>query len=672
MSGMREQDPEEKTCLNELEAEAAEEALKHGKIIEQLRYWFSGERLEMQAVGLCFLTLIGGWLLGKYEYGLLSVVCYVVAYLTGGWFGTLAAWESIRERRVDIDLLMILAAVGALVVGAPFEGAMLLFLFSFSNVLQGFAMGKTRNAIRSLARMRPKQARVLRNGEPVLVDIGEVCVGDSILIRPGDMIPLDSTVIQGESSVDQSSLTGESIPCYKHTGDLIFAGSINLQGSLTAHVDKPEKDSTLARMMQMVESAQSEKAQTQRFLEAYEEKYALGVIMLTVVLMGALPFIMGIGFSEAFYRAITVMVVASPCALVISTPASILSGIANGAHRGILFKGGAHLERAGTAVSVAFDKTGTLTEGKPQLLDLIPVGNSSLTENEVLQLAASIEGKSEHPLAQAIVSAAKGRGLSLRPVESFHSHTGKGLEGKIEGLAVWVGSPQWVSTVLNVSLESYAAQITALESDGKTVICLVRALGQTKSLCGILALADRVRSESAAVVQKLKDLHFKHILMLTGDSKPVAAAIASRIGMHEYFASLLPEDKVTLIKEFGQKGPIVMVGDGTNDAPALAVATVGIAMGAAGSDVALESADIVLMSSDLSNVPYALALSRQVRRVMAQNLIFAGGVIVVMVIATLALPIWGLSVPLPLGVLAHEGGTVLVCLNGLRLLFFKG
>ncbi|QYY34985.1 heavy metal translocating P-type ATPase [Ruficoccus sp. ZRK36] len=637
-----------------------------------LRYWLTGSRLEMIFTALTLVCMVAGLVTEK--LGAVSLVyntLYVLAYAFGGYFGTLAGWESIRKRVVDVDLLMILAALGAAYVGAPFEGAMLLFLFSFSEVLQTFAIGRTRNAIKALAQMRPQSAHVLRGDRIVETPIAEIELNARLLIRPGDRIPLDGVVVSGESTLDQSSVTGESMPVNKAVGDPVFAGTMNQNGSLTVKVTRLAKDSTISKLIRMVEEAQSEKAKTQRFLESAEQYYALGVIIFTVLLGILLPTVFKVPLDEAFYRAITVMVVASPCALVISTPASILSAIGNGARRGILFKGGAHLEQAATLKVITFDKTGTLTEGQPRVNEVIPFADMSRAE--LLRIAGAVEAKSEHPLAQAIVELAREEGAVFPECEGFRAVTGKGALARVEGRTIVVGSPKWMREYHFENADAIEERVAEIQDSGRTNVLVgeVHEQSNTVKVLGSFAVADHLREEVPGVIKHLREQGIRRVVMLTGDANRVAKAVSAEAGLDEFYADLMPEDKVRLMKELSRGDSVGMVGDGTNDAPALASATVGIAMGAAGSDVALESADVVLMANDLKRIPYMIALSHAARRVMLQNLIFAAGVIVVMVLATLLLPLVGLEVPLPLGVFAHEGGTVLVCLNGLRLLAFN-
>lgn len=644
--------------------------------LERARAWLTQERLEVIFTAITLVTMSLAWLA---EYlgaaPLVSTVLYLTAYVTGGTFGLKAGLESLRDRTIDVDLLMVLAALGAAIVGAPFEGAMLLFLFSLSNVLQDYALDRTRNAIRALMKLRPEQAQVHRNGQLVTLPVEAIVVGDRFVLRPGDRIPLDGTVVEGESSVDQASITGESMPVAKGPGDVVLAGTINKNGSLEAEVTKLAKDSTIAKMIKMVEEAQSQKAQTQRFLDTAEQYYAMGVIIFTILVAVIPIFFLGESFQTAFYRAMTVMVAASPCALVISTPASILSAIGNGARKGVLFKGGVYLEQAAGIKVVAFDKTGTLTEGTPQVTDItvLRAGSSNGlwhgNEDDLLALAAAVEAKSEHVLAQATVEAAQKRNLPVLETVAFEAATGKGVRGIVADMDIRIGSLRYFEEFDCLGLAAAAQEVARLQTEGKTSVAVAQLIndGQTANLLGVIAYADRLRADSAAVVRELKSLGVKRVVMLTGDNERVAHAIAKEVGADEYFADLMPEDKVRLTTKLEEKyGAVAMVGDGVNDAPALARASIGIAMGAAGTDVALETADVVLLSDDLSNIPYVIDLSRQTRKTLVTNLGLASLAIAVMLVA-----IFTANFPLPLAVVGHEGGTVLVSLNGLRLLFYK-
>jgi Cd2+/Zn2+-exporting ATPase len=619
-------------------------------------------------VGMVLGLLFDAWL----KLAPAATVAYAIAYLTGGTFGLKAGLESLRQRTIDVDLLMIIAAIGAALVGAPFEGVMLLFLFSLSNVLQNFALDRTRHAIRALMKLRPETALTRRGAETVVLPIADVIVGDHVIVRPGERIPLDGAIIEGESSVDQAPITGESMPVTKRVGDEVLAGTINQEGGLEVRVTRLARDSTLARLIQLVEEAQSEKAPTQRFIDRAEQIYAAGVIGMTALAILIPILFLREAFSPAFYRAMTLMVAASPCALVISTPATVLSAIGNGARRGVLFKGGVYVERAATIKVIAFDKTGTLTRGKPKVTDVIASETASthngLSTESLLQLAASVEAKSEHPLARAIVAAAQEQKLTLFEATEFTSVTGMGVKSKINGAEIHIGNQRYFERYPKVALDGILAQAQTLEEAGKTTVIVAEMNEKSEGeALGLIAIADTLRPGVPDVVRKLKQLGVARVVMLTGDHERVAHAIAAQAGVDGYYAGLLPEDKLRIIREIeAEYGPVAMVGDGVNDAPALATASIGIAMGAAGTDVALETADVVLMSDDLTNIPYVIALSRETRKTLIQNLAFALGVIVVLIASVL-----GFGLALPLSVIGHEGSTVLVSLNGLRLLGYR-
>lgn len=653
---------------------APDAAVRPSSALGWIKYAISGERREALFMVLTFVFMMAAWLSDR-AGSPLHAALYAAAYLTGGYFGARAGLQSLRQWTIDVDLLMILAALGAAVVNAPFEGAMLLFLFSLSNVLQAFAIDRTRKAIKSLMKLRPDKALARRDGGTALVAVADLVIGDILVVRPGESIALDSVIVEGHSAIDQASLTGESIPVAKAVGDPVFAGTINQTGGLEIRVTRLAKDSTIEKLVRLVEEAQSEKAETQRFLDRAEQFYAIGVILFTIGLILVPTLFYHEAFQSAFYRAMTVMVVASPCALIISTPASILSAIGGAARRGVLFKGGVHLERAATIKVVTFDKTGTLTEGKPRVTDVV-VGGAvfpfaaapSPAALDLLGLVGPVELKSEHPLAQAIVSECRQRGLTLTECTAFQSISGQGASGLVAGRRIAVGNARYFASQQVAFPEAFSAQVAALQDEGKTCVVVgeLDELAGTATLLGAVAIADTLRPEAAAVIQQLKADGIARVVMLTGDNARVAQAIARQAGVDEYYADLLPEDKVRVIKELKSLGPVAMVGDGVNDAPALATATIGIAMGAAGTDVAMETADVVLMSDNLHNIVFALALSQRARRVIYQNLGFALAVILLLVISAL-----GFHLPLPIGVVAHEGSTVLVCLNGLRMLAFR-
>ncbi|MGA7901598.1 MAG: heavy metal translocating P-type ATPase [Terrimicrobiaceae bacterium] len=625
------------------------------------------------AVGLLFLVtaFITDHLLGK---GGVTNWLYGGAYLFCGQYGVRSAIASLREWTLDVDVLMVLAALGAAAVGSPFEGALLLFLFSFSNVLQRHAIERTQRAIESLLTLRPEKALRKGDGRTELVPIESLALGDIVIVRPGELIPVDGTVVEGSSNIDESSLTGESMPVAKSTGAGVFAGTLNQSGGLEVRVGKKAEDSTLARMVKLVAEAQAEKSGTQRFLEKAEQGYAAGVIGFTILAFCVPWLLWGEAFDKAFYRAMTIMVVASPCALIISTPATVLSAIGGAARRGILIKGGSHLETAARIDIVCFDKTGTLTVGKPSVTDILTAsgiespagGGLSPKAGSLLQACAALESKSEHPLATAVVTAAKAAGLALPEATAFQSTPGKGAEAEVGGSRYVVGSQRFFAESHAAGMEAFTARAATLQSKGKTCIWMGRREGDAVSALAVFALADTLRPEARSIAGELHDLGVKKVIMLTGDQTAVARSIAQEAGIDEFRAELLPADKVQAIRQLKEEGNVMMIGDGVNDAPALATAHLGVAMGAAGTDIAMETADVVLMGDKLENIQLLVGIARHAKRVLIQNLTFASGVILVLIAAAL-----GFALALPLGVVGHEGSTVLVCLNGLRLLAYR-
>jgi len=610
--------------------------------------------------------------------GRLLLVIHVAAYVTGGWFGIRAAAASLREGRLNIDFLMILAALGAAAIDRWHEGTTLLFLFSLSNTLQDYAMQRSRDAISGLLKLRPTQACVRRDGIESRVPIESLRAGDIMIVRPGEMLAADGVVRLGLSDLNEASITGESVPVEKGPGEPVFAGSINGEGALEVELTRAASDSTLARITQLVESAQSQKARTQRFLDTFESFYAVGVVMASALAIAVPVLLLRHPFADSFYRAMVLLVVASPCALVISTPASILSAIANGARRGVLFKGGAHLENLAETRVVAFDKTGTLTHGRLRVTDVVTAERTApgIDADGVLAAAAALESRSEHPISHAILSAARARGLRIPDLSDFKNLPGRGVHARADGFLLWIGGERMYREHGESVPEDLLARKAELERQGKTVLVLHRELERRGSIgthevsggwLGLIAVADTVRDDAAACVRRLRELGVQRVIMLTGDNPDVAAEVARQTGVDEYLADLLPEEKVDAVRRLRERyGAVLMVGDGVNDAPALAVANVGAAMGAAGSDVALETADLVLMSDDLGRIPYALELARRSRRIVWQNICFALAVIIVLIVST-----FGFSLPLPLGVVGHEGSTLLVVANGLRLLAFR-
>jgi Cd2+/Zn2+-exporting ATPase len=616
--------------------------------------------------GLCWLFLVAAVVADRLVEAPSSVVIggFVLAYLAGGALPAVAALrELIVDRHVNVDLLMVTAAIGAATVDAWAEGAVLLGLFSASGALEHHALGRTRRAVRALMALSPPVATVIRAEGEAVVPVEALAVGDEVLIRPGERVAVDGAVIAGETTVDQAAITGESIPVGKATGDSVFAGTINGYGAIRVRVGKLHQESTLARIVAIVEEAQAQKSRTQRFTDRFEGSYAIGVIVASALLALLPPLVFGRDFGDAFYRAMTLLVVASPCALVISTPASTLSALANAARNGILFKGSNHLENAGALDIVAFDKTGTLTTGRPALTDVLALDPADRSarwdEATLLRFAAAAERLSEHPLAQAIVTGAMARGSTLPAASGFRALPGRGIVATVDGVQIAVGNEALVAELGLVVPPATAAAVDRLRAAGKTTMLV----GDDRGVRGIVAVADTPRPIAAAAVAELKRLGIARTVMLTGDDERVGRAIAGRVGIGEVHADLLPEAKLAVIRRLQRDGAVAMVGDGVNDAPALATATIGVAMGAAGSDVALETADVVLMSDDLAKFPYAIALSRRTRRTIRQNLTFSLAVIAILIVLTLTV-----GIPLPLGVVGHEGSTVIVVLNGLRLL----
>ena len=577
----------------------------------------------------------------------------ILSYVAGGYYGARAALTSLRHGEIDVDLLMILAALGAAVIGEWHEGATLLFLFSLSNVLQDYAIGRSRSAIRGLFKLYPEVATVKRGGEVLQLQIEEIRIGDTVLIEPGERIPVDGEVIAGSSAVDESPITGESIPVDKSFGASVFAGTLNTLGSLDVRAQRKAADTTLSRIIKLTEEAQESKAPTERYLERFEQAYAK-LIIVGIALIIVLPPALGlVDFQSNFYRAMVLMTVASPCALVISVPSAFISAIASAARGGVLVKGGASLEQLDQIKVVAFDKTGTLTVGKPAVTDLVAA--PGIDRDDLLRSAAAVEARSEHLLAKAIVAYASERSLSLLQGEDFSSVTGRFVRATLMGSVVRVGRVTLMSQEVPLPDNLREAQ-SALEAAGKTVVGVLR----DEQWLGLIALADECRADASQIYRLLRERNIAAV-MLTGDNQRVADAIAAKIGIERVYAELLPEDKSDIISQLREEyGAVAMIGDGINDAPALALADVGIAMGGAGTDVALETADVVLMGDRLARLDDALSLAARAKRVVWQNIGFS-----LAVIGLLVLGVFAVELPLPIGVLGHEGSTVIVVLNGL-------
>ncbi len=616
--------------------------------------WRSDTWLAPRLVALTLVAIVASLLSERFGFPQsLTLALNLLAYVSGGLYGAKSALESLLVGKIDVDLLMILAALGAAIIGQWHEGAVLLFLFSLSNVLQDFAIGRSRRAIRNLFADYPEVATVKRGDKTMQVQLSAIRIGDIVLIEPGERIPIDGEVVSGASAIDESPITGESIPVDKTVGDQVYAGTLNKQGMLDVRALRSAENTTLSRIIKLVEEAQDSKAPTQRFLDRFEQAYAK-LIILGVLLFIVLPPALGLSdFHSNFYRAMVLMTVASPCALVISVPSAFICAIAAAARGGVLFKGSASLEQLAGVKAVAFDKTGTLTRGQPRVTDVVAV--PPLSGADVLRIAAAAEARSEHPLARAIVDQAKMTAPLPEPPEEFEAIPGQGVRARLGENIVRVGRPSGIQLASRMPMTLQRRQ-AELEEQGKTVV----AVGRDEAWLGLIALADECRAEAATLIESLKRQGIK-VVMLTGDNERVARSIARQIGISRVYAGLLPDEKTQIVRQLQrEQGSVAMVGDGINDAPALALADIGIAMGGAGTDVALESSDLALMGDRLERLQDAIQMSRRARQVVGQNIGFSLTVIVLLMIGVFAL-----ELPLPLGVLGHEGSTVIVVLNGL-------
>ncbi|MGW0474844.1 heavy metal translocating P-type ATPase [Streptomyces coeruleorubidus] len=582
---------------------------------------------------------------------------YALSYVTGGWEPGWEGLKALKERTLDVDLLMVVAALGAASIGQVMDGALLIVIFATSGALEALATARTADSVRGLLDLAPATAtRLTRDGGEQTVPVEELAVGDTVLVRPGERVGADGRVLDGASDVDQATITGEPLPAAKEPGDEVFAGTLNGTGALRVRVERDASDSVIARIVRMVEEASETKAPTQLFIEKVEQRYSLGMVAATLAVF-LVPLAFGEQLTDALLRAMTFMIVASPCAVVLATMPPLLSAIANAGRHGVLVKSAVVMERLGQVDAVALDKTGTLTEGSPRVTDVRPLPGSGLDEAELLTLAAAAERPSEHPLARAVVDAARERGLDLPGAEDFTSAPGVGVTAVVNGRGVAVGAP---ARLLDGTGSTVTAVAEELEESGRTAV-LVLVDGAP---AGLLGIADRLRPDAAATVAALTRLTGTAPTLLTGDNPRAAAHLAAEAGIDDVRAGLLPQDKLTAVQEMEGAGrKVLVVGDGVNDAPALAAAHTGVAMGRAGSDLALETADAVIVRDELAAVPTTVALSRRARRLVVQNLVIAGVFIT-------GLVVWDLAgnLPLPLGVAGHEGSTVLVGLNGLRLL----
>jgi heavy metal translocating P-type ATPase len=631
---------------------------------EQPKPW---RNLKVITSALSGALLLVGFIIGRSDAPeAASLLFYSTAILIGGYyFGREAIEELIYERQVGIELLMAVAAVVAALMGEAGEGAMLVFLYSISEAAEGYTEEKTRSAIKALMDLTPKVALVRREGRELEIPVEELAAGEVFIVKPGQSLATDGEVIEGASSVNQAPVTGESAPVEKRPGDAVFAGSINGEGALEVRATKTFSDNTIARIITMVEEAQEQKGKSQRFIERFGARYSPAVLLIGILIAVLPPLVFSGAWAEWITRATVFIVAAAPCALAISIPITLVASLGTGARQGVLIKGGLYIEELAKVKVVAFDKTGTITRGQPEVTDVLPLpdGNAPLNPSlrEILAIAAGIERRSQHPLAQAILRHAEAQGIRHAETIGFRSLTGAGATARlVDGSEAYVGSPELFQRELGVRLADAEDVIGRLQSEGKTVVLV----GDGKRAWGLIAIRDNVRPNARQAIERLHAVGIEKVVMLTGDNERTAQAIANEVGIDEFHADLKPEDKVTLVRELARRyGHVAMVGDGVNDAPALAEATVGVAMGAAGTDVALETADVVLMADDLEKLVYALRLARRNQSVVRQNLALSAVVIGTLVVGAVA----GVF-SLPVAVLGHEISEFIVIGSGLRML----
>lgn len=644
------------------------------EISDRGRFWERRGRVILTAMSGLF-TLAGFlthvWLAGgvqaalgaegigiAHEVPLAARAFYALGIISGAWFVLPKAWYAARGLRPDMNLLMTVAILGAVAIGEWFEGAVVAFLFAASLALESWSVGRARRAIAALMNLAPPTARIRRDdGTEEDVPPEHVSVGQIFVVHPGEKLPLDGHVVKGASDVNQAPITGESVPVTKEAGDSVFAGTINGDGALEVQCTKPAQDTTLAHIIRLVGEAQSRRAPSEQWVEKFARVYTPIVMCLALSVLLVPPLLLGGSWSAWFYRSLILLVIACPCALVISTPVSIVAALAAAARHGVLVKGGVYIEAPARLQAIALDKTGTLTEGKPKVVDVMPL--NGYTEDKLLELASALESRSGHPLARAIVTFARERGLPIRPADDFQIIQGKGATGRVNDESYWLGSHRYLLE-RGLDTEHIRERLQSLSGAGRSVVIV----GNDVQVCGFITLADAVRPMASNTLKSLRQAGVHHLVMLTGDNRETAQAIANETGVDEVHAELLPEDKVRAMEALvAQYGHVAMVGDGVNDAPALGRATVGIAMGAAGSDAAIETADIALMSDDLSQLPWLIGHSRRTLTVIRQNIGFSLAVKAIFVLLTFAgyTSLWA-------AIAADMGASLLVIFNGLRLL----
>lgn len=628
---------------------------------EKIPFWKKAKNKNTM-VSLVFLIFGFTSLYSLGEGHLATIFIFALSILIGGFDLFKVGLKNLTKLQFDMKTLMTIAIIGAAIIGEWSEGAVVVFLFALSEALESYSMDKARESIRSLMDIAPKTALIRRGNQEMELDVEDIELGDILIIKPGQKLAMDGEVIKGQSSINQAAITGESIPVLKTVGDEVFAGTLNEEGSLEIKVTKRVEDTTISKIIHLVEEAQAERAPSQAFVDKFAKYYTPVIVMIALLIAVVPPLFMGGDWSEWIYRGLAVLVVGCPCALVISTPVAIVTAIGNAAKKGVLIKGGIHLEEAGRLKVIAFDKTGTLTKGTPEVTDIKGLkGNDA---NELLGISMAIEKFSQHPLASAIMRKAEEKGISLNDykAEDFQSITGKGAKALVNNTSYYIGSPKLFEEMTTLP-NSVNEEIKTLQIQGKTVMLV----GTSEEIIGLIAVADQVRDSSSKVIRKLLDIGIQKTIMLTGDNQATGQAIAKQVGLSDVKADLLPQDKLETIKSLKEQyGKVAMVGDGVNDAPALATATVGIAMGGAGTDTAIETADIALMADDLNKLPYTIQLSRRALRIIKENITFALGLKILALI--LIIPGW---LTLWMAIFADMGATLIVVLNSLRLLKVK-
>lgn len=646
--------------IEDLEAAGAFDGIKvvplQNKMIEPKTSFFKRKENLVTLFSLLFL-LMGMYVSFRYaETHPTAIALFAIAIVIGGTSIFKTGLRNLVRFEFDMKTLMTIAIIGAAIIGEWREGAVVVFLFAVSEALEAYSMNKARQSIRQLMDIAPPSALVKRGETFMELPTEDIIVGDILIVKPGQKIAMDGAVLTGSSTVNQAAITGESIPVQKKSGDNVFAGTLNEEGALEVTVTKLVGDTTIAKIIHLVEDAQAEKAPSQKFVDKFAKYYTPAIIVIAI-LVAIIPPLLGGDWNAWIYQGLAVLVVGCPCALVVSTPVAIVTAIGNAARQGVLIKGGIHLEETGRLDVIAFDKTGTLTKGYPEVTDFI-VGKE-IAQEQLLSAIAAVESMSQHPLAKAVVDYAHQHGAQKVAVSNFQSVTGKGAYAEIDGMTTYIGSLSWAQELSSLP-EDILQQAASLQRQGKSVMAIVTGT----DFSGLLAVADPIRAESRDVLEQLKSIGIRHTVMLTGDHQVTAEAIAAELGVTDVRAGLMPEDKLTAIKRLSDEyGRVAMVGDGINDAPALAAASVGIAMGGAGTDAALETADIALMADDLGKLPYTMKLSRKTLRIIKENIMFALGLKIIALL--LIIPGW---LTLWIAIFADMGATLLVVLNSLRLL----